>query len=829
MPAGPEKYDFFISRRGAASDAASEIAGILRAAGYTVFMQDDGIEISQNFIAEIHTRLAQCRHFIAILTEDYIHSPYTLEEWSNFLAASSKSNGTRRLIPIRLEEIEPTGLFAARVYADLVNVKDPAKRRELVLSAVGGRRSTDTPAKPPTFRGVPARNPAFVGRTKQLQAIHDAFNGTDHPAALAPLAIQGLGGSGKTSLAAEYAHGYAQDYAGVWWAPAGSRAVLLDNLAELASVLEPGEYGGEAELRQAGAKEPDREELVKAALARLATSRKPWLLIYDNVARPDEVRGLIPSAGAHVIITTRSRNWTGWATPMPLGEFEPLEAIQLLLKLTGRPSGESVVRLAKTLGYLPLAIEQAGAYILDTGISFNRYADRADDLIAKAPKDARYPDSVAATFNLAIERVVGECPVAARLLDFLSMLAPEQIPHDLIDDSVLTEDDRDEALGALHRSSLIKYEDADPNSDDSPPISVHRLVRAALHQRLRAADKVADALRIATERLAVAFPDKSYSDPKCWPRCKQLLPHALTLREEAARAKFESRELAIVLDGAANYLLGRGAFADAEKLFSETVQMGQRVLGPEHALVGDWLNNFGNVYLNSGRYEEAKARYFESISIGVKTTGREDPKIATRLSNLAYALMKTGQYAEAEGYYLEAISTSIKAYGRQHERVAARLHKLAMLYQSTARPAEAGTLYREAIAIGEAKLGRSDILVCDWISDLANLLRDTGRYPEAEELYREAMAHLCQVLGNEHHRIAFILSSLAELHLKMGRLDEAHQEATQALNTHRNAYGPDHRWTREAAEVLGKVLAAQSRPGEAAQTRVAEPRQAQAG
>lgn len=832
MPAGPEKFDFFISRRGTASGAAAEIASTLRAAGYTVFMQDDGIEISQNFIAEIHTRLAQCRHFIAILTEDYIHSPYTLEEWSNFLAASSKSNGARRLIPIRVEEVEPTGLFAARVYADLVNVKNPDKRRELILAAVGGRRSADVHTRPPTFRGVPARNPTFVGRAKQLQAIHDAFNGTDHPAALPPLAIQGLGGSGKTSLAAEYAHGHAQDYAGVWWAPAGSRAVLLDNLAELASVLDPHEYSGEAEPRRAGEKDPDHEELVKAALARLAASHKPWLLVYDNVARPEEVRGLIPSAGAHVLITTRSRNWTGWATPMPLGEFEPLEAIQLLLKLTGRPSGESVVRLAKTLGYLPLAIEQAGAYISDTGIAFNRYADRADDLIAKAPKDARYPESVAATFNLAIERVIGECPAAAKLFDFLSMLAPEQIPHDLIDDSVLTEDDRDEALGALHRSSLIKYEDADPEADDSPPISVHRLVRAALHQRLRAAGKVNDALGLAVGRLAAAFPDKSYSDPQCWPRCKQLLPHALSLREEALRAGFESRELAVVLDGAANYLLGRGAFADAEALFKETVEIGQRLLGREHADVGGWLNNFGNVYLNSGRYEEAKAKYFESISIGVKATGREDPKVATRVSNLAYALMKTGQYAEAEGYYLEAISTSIKAYGRQHERVAARLHKLAMLYHETGRPAEAETLYREAIAIGEAKLGRSDILVCDWVSDLATLLRDTGRYPEAEALYREAMVHLSQALGNEHHRMAFILSSLAELHLKMGRLDEARQEATQALNIHRNAYGPDHRWTREAAEVLGKVLAAQDRPGETApprEDRAAEPRQAQAG
>src|SRR5579859_6011641 len=89
MPAGSENFDFFISRRGAAKDVAIEIADVLRASGYSVFMQDDGIW--ENFIAEIHDRLAECRDFIAVLSKDYIHAPYTREEWSNFLAISAKS------------------------------------------------------------------------------------------------------------------------------------------------------------------------------------------------------------------------------------------------------------------------------------------------------------------------------------------------------------------------------------------------------------------------------------------------------------------------------------------------------------------------------------------------------------------------------------------------------------------------------------------------------------------------------------------------------------------------------------------------------------------
>src|SRR3984893_8332874 len=118
MPAGPETFDFFVSRRGSAKEVAAEVVGVLRSAGYSAFIQDDGIDISQNFIAEMHARLTQCRHFIAIVTQDYFQSPFTLEEWSIFLAVSTQSKGTRRFIPIRVEALEMTGLFTARVYAD---------------------------------------------------------------------------------------------------------------------------------------------------------------------------------------------------------------------------------------------------------------------------------------------------------------------------------------------------------------------------------------------------------------------------------------------------------------------------------------------------------------------------------------------------------------------------------------------------------------------------------------------------------------------------------------------------------------------------------------
>jgi tetratricopeptide (TPR) repeat protein len=815
MTAAKTKYDFFVSRRGTVAELALEVATVLRSARYTVCIQDDSIPVGANILAEIHNMLDDCQHLIAIITHDYVVSPYTREEWANFVALSTESNGTRRLIPFRAEQVKMTGLFAGRRYVDLFGVADAAMRRKIILDAVG------TPPRPAStttavFRGVPPRNPDFVGRGALLDQIHGTLNSVDRPEAGSRVALFGLAGIGKSSIAAEYAHAHAQDYAGIWWATAENRPVLIESLAGLAGVLDPNECGGEMALRHAGEKDPNHEELAKAALAKLAGGNAPWLLVYDNVASPDQLRGLIPSTGVRVLITTRWRRWAGLAVPIEVDVFEQLEALQLLLKLTGRPSGPGAVRLAKTLGYLPLALEQASAYMSDTAMEFDRYAARVDQLIEKAPKEAKYPTSVSATFNLAIEQTIAGFPAAEKLLDFLSVMAPEQIPRDLIDDTILSEDDGDEALAALHRASLIKYEINDPESG-SQAVAVHRLVRTAMHQRLKAANRVTAAVGTATERLAKAFPDKSYSEPGCWPRCKQLLPHALSVREEAKRAGLETLRLAELLDGVGNYLLGRGAFSDAEPLFKEVQDIGQRILGPEHATVGLWLNNFGNLYLNWGRFDDAKEKYRKSISIGVQTLGRESLGVATRLGNLAYALMKTGQYDQAEAYYVEAIATLTKLFGREDERVAARRHKLANLYCETQRYAEAEPLYREAIAIGEKKLGRENFLVCDWIGDLANLLRATGRYVEAETLNREAIANLCRTVGPEYHRIAFIRENLAELLLQMGRIDDAYQEASQALKVQQQAFGSSHRWTKRAAEALEKVEVAQGRPGAAAQ------------
>jgi hypothetical protein len=227
--------DFFISRRGSAAPAAQEIAEVLKDDGYSVLLQDYDFGHGVDFIAAIDDALRRCRDLIVLLTRDYAASSFTtITELSNFLAAAGRSAEERRLVVLRLEECEPPGVLASHVYGDLAGVEDRARRREIILAAVKGLPSA-LPPRPRTVHGLPPRNRDFIGRDDVLGRLHAMLLEAEQAT---PVVLHGLGGIGKSSLAAEYAHRCGGEYTGVWWATAESRTMLIDSLADLARALD---------------------------------------------------------------------------------------------------------------------------------------------------------------------------------------------------------------------------------------------------------------------------------------------------------------------------------------------------------------------------------------------------------------------------------------------------------------------------------------------------------------------------------------------------------------------------------------------------------------
>src|SRR5262249_60026654 len=189
-----------------------------------------------------------------------------------------------------------------------------------------------------------------------------------------PQALFGLGGVGKTQVALEYAYRFAANYDVVWWISAEQPHLIRSSLAELGTQLH----------LQSG---DNMNETVRIVCDNLRQGRpyNRWLLIFDNVDQPDEVREFIPQGAGHVLLTSRNQAWNREARAVEIGVFTREESVTFLTKRVAGLDGTDAARVAERLGDLPLAGEPAAAGLGGGG---DRHAGRALPGAARHPVDA---------------------------------------------------------------------------------------------------------------------------------------------------------------------------------------------------------------------------------------------------------------------------------------------------------------------------------------------------------------------------------------------------------------------------------------------------------
>jgi len=233
--------------------------------------------------------------------------------------------------------------------------------------------------------------PALLAGREELLADLDARLTAGPAAGPRVMALYGLGGAGKTSVAVEYAHRHLAEVGLAWQFPAEDPTLLLAEFARLAAQL--------------GAREMvDARDPVASVHAVLAAFPARWLVIFDNAAGQEAVQRFVPPAGrGRVLITSQSAAWPhGWAVEVPV--LDTGVAAGFLVNRTGDADQRAAADLAGELGGLPLALEQAAAYIQATGTTLAGYLsvfrNRRADLLARG-QAAGHPADVAATLGRA--------------------------------------------------------------------------------------------------------------------------------------------------------------------------------------------------------------------------------------------------------------------------------------------------------------------------------------------------------------------------------------------------------------------------------------------
>jgi tetratricopeptide (TPR) repeat protein len=824
--------DFFISYTAADRAWAEWLAWELDAAGYTTVLQAWDMPAGTAFVHAMDQAIQTTRHTILVLSAAYLRSEMAEAEWRP--AFKTDPSGTqRRLLPVRVEDCEPKGLLADRVWIDLVGIDEATARGRLREEIARALRGPGRPTTTPRFPRAPAaaarprfptalprvwnvpfrRNPDFTGRDELLGSLADQL--ASGGAAAVIQVLQGGGGVGKTALAVEYAYRHRAEFDTVWWVRAEELATLLGDVADLAVIL--------------SLADPDEasQQLAVAAVRRWLDDHDRWLLVLDNAGAPDAATGLeVPLARlvdllpqvphGQVLATSRDARWEQHATLAELEVFTPEEAVRFLLARSGATDEQAASQTAALLGWLPLALEQAGAYVRETRLSLAGYLERlrrfpALTMTKGRPRDRDPADTVATTWQVSLDRIA-LVPGAASLLEVCAFLAPEAIDGELFHQrrdpktvglKVVADNPfaLDEAMGGLRRFGLVKI--------GEQTMTVHRLVQQVVRARLAAPEREA-AITTAVELLAAAFPSSSHElrDPKRWPRCAQLLPHALVAAEHAKQAGVARATTAALLRRAGGYLERRGEYAAARSLSERALALTEAAYGADHLEVAYVLDALGYLLRVQGDLAGAQAAHERALAISRAAQDPDQLLVAFVLHNLGRVLHAKGDLAGARTYLERALAIKQAVLRPDHPDVASTLGNLGGVLRDQGDVAGASDYVERTVAINELARGRDHPDVGRTLDTLGGLLHIQGDLAGARAHLERALAINEASLGPDHPDVGRTLGSLGGVVRDQGDLAGACPLFERALAIREARLGPDHPDTLRSREDLAAVVVA---------------------
>ncbi len=676
------------------------------------------------------------------------------------------------------------------------------ERSEAQLEKVDTSLDADLHSSSPALSiwNVPyRRNPFFTGREVILDHLYTVLRSRNSAALTQGQALSGLGGIGKTQIAVEYAYRYRDHYQAIFWINASSREVLSADFAAIAAWLDLPEQH-----------EQDQDIVIRA-VKRWLTTHTRWLLILDNVDEPEMIVDFLPvHTTGDVLLTTRLQALGTVAQSIEVEKMGLDESVMFLLRRTrvlapgasldqtAEANQSLATEIVTELDGLPLALDQAGAYIEETrcGLSqyLNLYGTRRQELLLRRGRFAvDHPHSVVATWSLSFQQVEQESPTAADLLRLLAFLYPEGIPEEII---TLGATDLGEALGAaaddpfaldaiielLLRYSLIR------RNPEAKSLSMHRLVQAVLRDGMDREIQHVWAER-AIRAVNKAFPD---IELKTWEKCQRYLPHVYICASYVDEHGLAFPEVARLLNEAAAYLLVQAQYKQAEQLLQTTLAIRLQIVEANHPDMARTLNDLGVLYRSTGEYSHADQFHQRALRIQEQKLGRNHLDVAQTHYHLANLYRAQGAYLKAEPYYLQALQIREMALGIDHPLVAHSFYGLAKLYYSLEKYQQAEKFCKQALHIQEQRLGDNDPMIASTLNMLAKIYQGMDKLDLAEEMNMQALRIRESISGMDHPHVATIANSLVEIFLVEGRYHEALPLIARALAIHEQSLGPEH-------------------------------------
>lgn len=661
------------------------------------------------------------------------------------------------------------------------------------------------------------RNPFFTGRDEELDRLHEVLHKNRAVALTQAYALCGLGGIGKTQTVLEYAYRYRDEYQAILWVKADTEKNLQSDVLALAALLN---------LQEKDAPDP---EVTRAAIVRWLREQSAWLLIFDNADELEIVDAALPTGyRGHVLITTRAQATGRLACRLDMEEMNPAIGALFLLRRVGKiaPDGalgavsvserDQAMELTRELGGLPLALDQAGAFMEEAPCSLadyrTLYQERRLALLSLRGGIVKdHPEPVTTTWSISFSEVERLQPRAADLLRVCAFLDPDAIPEELIVDGAVKLGPQlasahdvlalMQAIRALSKYSLIR------RNPDTKVLSLHRLVQVVLRETMSEDDQHLWAERIV-RAVHLAFPAKV--EVSTWECCQRLLPQAQICASLIDEFAFHFLEAAQLLNQVAYYLRERARYPEAETLYQRALEIRVGNLGEDHLDTAQSYYNLARLYFDTARYREAEALYQRAFMIRERLLGTEHVAVAQTLNSVALTLWSWGvRYDQAEQIYGQALRIFEHTVGREHALTAHCMNNLALLYITLERYTEAERLNQDVLSIRERILPAVHLDTAQSLQNLASVYVEQAnqdRYVEAERLLQRSLEIREHLLGTDHPQTARSLNNLALLYEACGRNTEAEVLYWRALEIREKILGVDNTRTTATREAYIALL-----------------------
>ena len=629
---------------------------------------------------------------------------------------------------------------------------------------------------PPHSRISYRHNPAFVGRSRELQTLAQHLKNGQ------VTIISGLGGIGKTQLSVEFVHRYGHYFVGgVFWM----------NFADAENVpAEVAACGGMEGLNlMPKFDQLDLEDQV-LLVQQVWQQPMPRLLIFDNCEDKSLLEKWWPTTGGcRVIVTSRQTRWSRIrnVANLTLAALPAVDGVQLLQKYVPDLLSEVAETIAAELGHLPLALHLAGSFLerYQGIVSPAAYIDQIRHHGLEHPsltgRGAQYSPTehelhVARTFGLSYEKLHSPNEVdkiALKLLARAACFSPgDPIPRQLLLKTIdLAEEDLDAVLLAEDGFARLQALGLATQGDDKS-VWLHRLVAKFVQQASQETKACAEVEFTVSQRA-------KHLNQKVEPQVIRVWQTHLRYIVDQAFAR-QSEHAAQLAHELGNYLRLTGSYEEAYIWLERAWRLREQHLGPTHLETARSLNDMGIVQAEMGQFDLALLKVTEAMNIR-QEQAPDEADTAESYSNMGHILQSLGQFDEAQAHMERALTIYDHLAEAAPQERAQSLNNLGVVFLKTGDLNQAHDCFEQARATWVQSLGSEHPLVANAIVNLGTIAWASGDFVAAKQCFAQGVQVLKESVGEWHPLTATAYNNLGAALRELDEFDAAQLHTEKAL------------------------------------------------